>query len=113
MVAQQSTHEPPPYSYRLPTREQILAQGPESSLGVAIIRAVQETLPGTSDNDTWRLVQNVADLMREFRELRRRGGSPGSVPEGVRTGSENERNEENCPYSNPSKDVLMCNSTTF
>jgi len=58
--------ELPSYSYRLPTGEQILAEGSKSSLGVAIIQIVQETLPGTSINDTWRLIQNIANLMREL-----------------------------------------------
>ena len=110
---QRTCEELPPYSYQLPTGEQILAEGSKSSLGITIIRIVQETLPGTSINDAWRLIQNVADLMREFREIQRGEQPPADVPESVGAYPDDSHDKEGCPYPNPLEDVLMHNGTRF
>jgi len=85
MASQQHTEEDlPPYAYCLPTGEQVLVEGPSSSFSVAIIRVVQETLLGTNVNDAWRLVQNVADLMRVQREGRQNSQPAQNVPMNTR-----------------------------
>jgi len=110
---QQTSKELPSYSYRLPTGEQILAEGSESSLGVTIIQIMQETLPGTSINDAWRLVQNVADLMWEFWEIQRNKRPPTGIPDNVEARPNDSHNEENCLYPDPLEDILMHDSTPF
>jgi len=65
MASQERASEiPPPYSRRPSDYEQVLAIAPDFPLAVDAIRLVQERFPGTSAEDAWEFVQQLAILVR-------------------------------------------------
>src|SRR5712672_438681 len=63
----------PPYSRCPSTNEQVLAIAPDFPLAIDAIQLVQERFPGTSAEDAWEFVQQLATLVRADVHNRRSG----------------------------------------
>src|SRR5712671_1111146 len=61
---QQPRDVPPPYSRCPTTDERVLAIASDFSLAIDAIQVVQEWFPGTSAEDAWEFIQQLAHLVR-------------------------------------------------
>src|SRR5712672_1100288 len=65
MASRQQPQGPlPPYSRRPAVNEQTLAIAPDFPLAIEAIQVVQEWFPGTSAEDAWEFIQQLAHLVR-------------------------------------------------
>ena len=95
---------PPLYSRRPTINERVLAIAPDFSLAVDAIQIVQERFPGTSAEDAWEFIQQLARLVRtDVRNRRGEGTSTDHRTTSARTAEGNSPSD--IPEDSPMPDA--------